>query len=230
MVQYLEQNQARIVAKEMVPFGDIVPFLDPRTAREIGFLTTFENQSYKTAQLMNLLWRHHPPTFKHATETATFAAELARLAGETDQTMADISQAALLHDQGKLVVPPEVLSKTDPLTEEEKYLIRLHDVAGAAILSYAGMNPLAVTLCLEHHIGNSRSFDWPAALLARRHPLTPYVSLGDMLSAAMDHDREHKEPLSLVEITDEVNDKIDQGIFPAYLQEPFNTLVARVSY
>jgi HD-GYP domain-containing protein (c-di-GMP phosphodiesterase class II) len=58
----------------------------------------------------------------------------------------------LLHDIGKLAVPPEVLTKPGPLNEEEWKAMRAHPMLGVKILRRAeGISPLARAVVRSHH-------------------------------------------------------------------------------
>jgi HD-GYP domain-containing protein (c-di-GMP phosphodiesterase class II) len=58
----------------------------------------------------------------------------------------------LLHDIGKLAVPPEVLQKPGKLNEEEWEAVRAHPMHGVQILQKAdGISPLARAVVRSHH-------------------------------------------------------------------------------
>ncbi|MBF0562934.1 MAG: bacteriohemerythrin [Alphaproteobacteria bacterium] len=48
--------------------------------------------------------------------------------------LAELGWAAVLHDVGMIIIPPEVIRKSGPLTPEEYVLVRRHPVVGAEIL------------------------------------------------------------------------------------------------
>jgi len=68
-------------------------------------------------------------------------ARLARAVGErlglTDADLQELILAAELHDVGKLAIPDSILSKPDPLTDDEWVFIHRHTVIGERILSSA---------------------------------------------------------------------------------------------
>jgi HD-GYP domain-containing protein (c-di-GMP phosphodiesterase class II) len=58
----------------------------------------------------------------------------------------------LLHDIGKLAVPPEILRKPGPLDDEEWKAMRAHPMLGVQILRRAeGISPLARAVVRSHH-------------------------------------------------------------------------------
>ncbi|HEX7255069.1 MAG TPA: HD domain-containing phosphohydrolase [Gaiellaceae bacterium] len=68
-------------------------------------------------------------------------AQLARAVGErlgvADAELQDLTLVAELHDVGKLAIPDSILSKDEPLTEDEWVFIHRHPVIGERILSSA---------------------------------------------------------------------------------------------
>lgn len=64
-----------------------------------------------------------------------------------------ISNAAILHDIGKMAVPIDLLQKSTPLSPEEFALIRTHAQVGHGILHVPGdaMMMLAAEIALSHH-------------------------------------------------------------------------------
>jgi HD-GYP domain-containing protein (c-di-GMP phosphodiesterase class II) len=57
----------------------------------------------------------------------------------------------LVHDVGKLSVPPEVLNKPGRLTDEEMEVMRRHPADGVELLRPADISPLAVSIVRDHH-------------------------------------------------------------------------------
>ena len=64
-----------------------------------------------------------------------------------------ICRAALLHDIGKALVPPEILFKPDTLTPDERLEMEKHPEHGARILlAQRDPDPLVVRVAFAHHI------------------------------------------------------------------------------
>ncbi|MFL5607481.1 MAG: tetratricopeptide repeat protein, partial [Gemmatimonadaceae bacterium] len=66
----------------------------------------------------------------HCERVAEMACALAARAGMDEQSLFWFRIGALLHDVGKLVIPPELLNKPSALSDEEWALIRRHPSAG----------------------------------------------------------------------------------------------------
>jgi HD-GYP domain-containing protein (c-di-GMP phosphodiesterase class II) len=57
----------------------------------------------------------------------------------------------LVHDIGKLAVPPEILNKPGRLTDEELRIMRRHPQDGVELLRPADISPLAISIVRDHH-------------------------------------------------------------------------------
>jgi HD-GYP domain-containing protein (c-di-GMP phosphodiesterase class II) len=57
----------------------------------------------------------------------------------------------LLHDVGKLAVPPEILHKPGPLDDAEMTVMRSHPQAGVDLLRSADLSPLTLSVIRDHH-------------------------------------------------------------------------------
>jgi HD-GYP domain-containing protein (c-di-GMP phosphodiesterase class II) len=57
----------------------------------------------------------------------------------------------LVHDVGKLAVPPEILNKPGRLTGDEMAIMRTHAHAGVELLRPADLSPIAVSVVRDHH-------------------------------------------------------------------------------
>ncbi len=69
-----------------------------------------------------------------------------------DERLAILGVGLLLHDIGKLAVPPAILRKRGPLNDEEWQAMRAHPMLGVDILRKAeGISPLARAVVRSHH-------------------------------------------------------------------------------
>ncbi|HJZ62060.1 MAG TPA: diguanylate cyclase [Miltoncostaeaceae bacterium] len=76
-----------------------------------------------------------PSTARHSERVAAMAVRLAHALGWSGERMAELSEAALLHDVGKIGVPDAVLFKPGRLTPSEVDAIRVHAALSAEIVS-----------------------------------------------------------------------------------------------
>ena len=65
--------------------------------------------------------------------------------------MKDLQEAAMLHDFGKVLIPPEVLNKNGKLTQQEQKIMRFHSELGYQLLKKEGLNENVLNLIRNHH-------------------------------------------------------------------------------
>ncbi|MGH7636527.1 MAG: HD-GYP domain-containing protein, partial [Gemmatimonadaceae bacterium] len=73
-------------------------------------------------------------TLGHCERVADLACAIANDMGFDETTMFWFRVGALLHDVGKIVVPPEILNKAGPLTPEERKIMESHPMAGVELM------------------------------------------------------------------------------------------------
>jgi putative nucleotidyltransferase with HDIG domain len=99
------------------------------------------------------LQSHDAYTVTHITNVAVLSMALSSALGFNAAFVHDSGTAALLHDVGKLKVPPDVLSSPTKLTEAQIVLMKRHPEDGARMLMGAGRLPeLAAIVAFEHHL------------------------------------------------------------------------------
>jgi putative nucleotidyltransferase with HDIG domain len=113
---------------------------------------TVSNNRDALIPLVKLL-SHDAYTVTHITNVALLSMALASALGFNAAFVHDSGTAALLHDVGKLKVPPDVLSSPTRLTEAQIVLMKRHPEDGARMLMGAGRLPeLAAIVAFEHHL------------------------------------------------------------------------------
>lgn len=63
----------------------------------------------------------------------------------------DLKDGAMLHDFGKVLIPPEILNKEGKLTPEEYKIMHLHSELGYQLLKNSGVNDEVLSLIRYHH-------------------------------------------------------------------------------
>jgi len=87
----------------------------------------------------------------HSTRVADYTAMLARKLGCDDETVDKYYNIALLHDIGKVGVPPEVLNKPGKLTDTEFNIIKSHSALGYNTLKDISIMPELAIGAGAHH-------------------------------------------------------------------------------
>ena len=92
-------------------------------------------------------------TFTHMVNVSILTMGQGRGLGLEGGALRQLGLAALLHDIGKVRTPPEILNKTEQLTDREFDILKRHTVDGAQILRTTPEVPaLAPVVAFEHHL------------------------------------------------------------------------------
>ena len=131
------------------------------------------------------------PSLLIATIGVAIANDLALPANEIER----IRIAALLHDIGKVAVPPQILEKPSALSRSEWDFVKQHPRIGQVILDEAGGLMEAGKIILHHH-ERFGGHGYPHGLRGRDIPLgSRIVSIADAYDA-MIQDRPYKRAIS----------------------------------
>jgi HD-GYP domain-containing protein (c-di-GMP phosphodiesterase class II) len=98
----------------------------------------------------------------------------------------------LVHDIGKLAVPPEVLNKPGRLTEEELVVMRRHPEDGVELLRPADISPLALSIVRDHH-ERLDGLGYPAGIDGRTLGEFPRIAAVADVYDAVTSERVYKE-------------------------------------
>lgn len=98
---------------------------------------------------------HDEYTYAHCVNVSILSVAMGQCLGFSRSALADLGVAALLHDVGKLKVPPEVLRKPDKLSADEWSAMTRHPIEGMKMVArIPGLSSLMVdmlTVSLQHH-------------------------------------------------------------------------------
>jgi diguanylate cyclase (GGDEF)-like protein/putative nucleotidyltransferase with HDIG domain len=109
-------------------------------------------------------------TYGHSKKVAKYATEIAEALGYSEENIATIRAAALLHDIGKIGIADRVLEKAGPLTAKEWEPIRAHPNLGAAILKHVdGLRDCLASV--QYHHERYDGTGYPSGLKGENIPL-----------------------------------------------------------
>lgn len=92
-------------------------------------------------------------TGQHVKRVSEYMKIMAAYDGYTEEECNEIALAAMMHDIGKLMIPPEILEKPSRLTPEEFAVIKSHVTYGEELLhnSLGDVMTMARKIALQHH-------------------------------------------------------------------------------
>ncbi|MBN2119460.1 MAG: HD domain-containing protein [Candidatus Omnitrophica bacterium] len=140
--------------------------------------------------------RYAPTSSIHAEYIHKILKELGKRFRLTESQLISLEYATLLHDTGKIEIPQDLLEKSDPLTKEEKEIIKKHPKKGAEILKNLQALRPAIPIILYHH----EKYDgtgYPSGLRKKQIPLEARIMSVIDAFDAMVFGRPYKKSLNL---------------------------------
>ncbi len=113
-------------------------------------------------------------THCHVRRVQIYAAGMGEVFGLSAEEIAALKAGALLHDVGKLAVPPHILNKPGPLTHAEFEKMKIHTVVGAQILGRVDF-PYPVIPIVRHHHEQWDGRGYPDRLRGEQIPITARI-------------------------------------------------------
>jgi putative nucleotidyltransferase with HDIG domain len=109
-----------------------------------------------TANPNSMLWLanlrlKHERTASHCLNSAILCIAFGKHIGLSEEDLNMLGQGAMLHDIGKVRLPPAILDKAGALTEAEMQVVRKHPIDGEAVLKLTRQLPDKVLEIVRHH-------------------------------------------------------------------------------
>jgi diguanylate cyclase (GGDEF)-like protein/putative nucleotidyltransferase with HDIG domain len=137
-------------------------------------------------------------TYSHLHRVRTYAIEIGKELGLSDQELEALRAAALLHDIGKLAVPDQIINKPGRLTPEEFEKMKIHPIIGADILERVAFPyPVAPIVRAHHEKWNGNGY--PDGLKAEEIPIGARILAAVDCLDALASDRQYRKALPLDE-------------------------------
>jgi putative nucleotidyltransferase with HDIG domain len=189
------------------------------------------NISFATA-LVTTLDARDRYTAGHSAAVASYARDIARSLGLSEEEQRLAHLCGLVHDVGKIGLPPGLLEKPGPLTLEERRQMEKHPVIGERILAKVD-DYAEIARIVRHHHERVDGQGYPDKLSGHEIPLLArIISVADAYDA-MTSDRPYRDPMPAYvarrRLAQSVGSQFDAKVvlaFEALLQEVDYGLVA----
>ena len=162
-----------------------------------------------------------PWTAGHSERVTDLALQIGQTLNLGPQRLAVLHRGGLLHDLGKLGIPPEILDKPGRLTPEETRIMQGHVTLGARILEPIAAYAEVIPILLQHH----ESFDgsgYPVGLAGEAIDLGARIfGVADVFDALLS-DRPYRRGLDREEVIRYIRDRsgrqFDPRVVEAFLE------------
>jgi diguanylate cyclase (GGDEF)-like protein/putative nucleotidyltransferase with HDIG domain len=139
-------------------------------------------------------------THCHIRRVQVYAARMGEVFELSDSEISALKAGALLHDIGKLAVPPHILNKPGRLTPAEFEKMKIHTIVGAQILSRVDF-PYPVVPIVRHHHEQWDGHGYPDRLKGEQIPITArIISVVDCFDSVRE-DRPFRRGMTIDEAT-----------------------------
>ncbi|MCX5700127.1 MAG: HD domain-containing protein [Candidatus Omnitrophica bacterium] len=101
--------------------------------------------------LVTLLDTRVPQEYTHSPYFSRLVTAIGNEMHLDDKQIQSLKYASLLHDTGKVDIPPEILTKTTKLTSREYDIIKKHPLKGAEILRPLQVLKPVIPIIMHHH-------------------------------------------------------------------------------
>jgi len=139
----------------------------------------------------------------HTESVSRYCEEIAKAMRLYDKAVQDIKTAGLLHDIGKIMIPYNIINKTEALTKEEKDLVKRHSEIGYQLLRAVDDYAHISKYVLHHH----ESWDgsgYPTGLKGEKIPLVSRIIAVADAFEAMTSERPYRAQKTVKEAVEEL--------------------------
>ena len=133
--------------------------------------------------MLHSLRQYSDETYAHSVNVALIANALGQWLRLPEEDLEVLTQAGLLHDVGKLLVPREILAKPAMLSEKEREIIEQHPQKGYDLVKYTHIDERIKNAILMHHERCDGS-GYPSRLPANQiDTFAKYIAIADVYDA-----------------------------------------------
>ena len=114
-------------------------------------LSLLEGSAIHMFDMLHNMPAHDDSIFEHSMNVALISATIGKWLNLSEGEINDLLLAGLLHDIGKIAIPPELLNKSGRLTEEEFAIIKSHPKQSYELIRNIPLDIKIKEACLLHH-------------------------------------------------------------------------------
>jgi diguanylate cyclase (GGDEF)-like protein len=189
----LEQADRALMLAKRTGKGRVA-IANPDVERELALVQSRSGSPAAVQALAAAVEERDNYTRDQSEEIVRLSRGVAMMLGLVAEDVDRIAYGALLHDVGKLAMPPELLHKEGPLTDVEWELMTEHSIVGERILARTReLAPIAPIVRHEHEHWDGSGY--PDGLSRERIPIGSRVILACHTYVAMTSSRPYRQAL-----------------------------------
>jgi len=171
--------------------------------------------------LVTLLDTRVPQEYTHSPYFSRLVTAIGQQMHLDEKQIESLKYASLLHDAGKVDIPPEILTKTTKLTTKEYNIIKRHPLKGAQILRPLQILKPVIPIIMHHHEKYDGS-GYPSRLKKGQIPQGARIMAVADAFEAMVYGRPYRERidkvLAIKEIKKKSGTQFDPKVVDAFLK------------
>ncbi len=170
---------------------------------------------------LQMVPRQDDYTFHHSMNVAITSGLLGRWLGYTENNLKELMLAGLLHDVGKMQIPPEILNKPGKLTVDEMEIMKQHTTRGYQLIKKAESASIGVLCGILQHHERMDGTGYPLKTAGDKiHPFAKIIAVADAYDAMTSDRVYHRKiaPFAVVELlVQEMFGKLDPTVCTMFL-------------
>ncbi len=172
-------------------------------------------------------------TYVHSLDVCIFCVSMARHLSLPREQMIDIGIGGLLHDAGKMRIPPQILKKPERLSAEDWVEVRKHPIYSLEIMEESkGIPEPSKQLALQHHErhnGSGYPFGLKGDSIGLFGQIAGIVDFYDAITADRYYQKAIQPHEAIRQIYERSHTEFNQWVVERFIQcigiHPFGTLV-----
>ena len=118
---------------------------------EVNKIIYHSDNNIDLFHMLHCIRNYDDTTYIHSLNVSLICNIMGRWLRFSEEDMNIITICGLLHDIGKLMIPPQIIKKPFKLTDDEFETIKRHPLAGYDFLKTKGIDPRIIYSVLMHH-------------------------------------------------------------------------------
>ncbi|MGB7630080.1 MAG: HD domain-containing phosphohydrolase, partial [Candidatus Deferrimicrobium sp.] len=215
------RNPTKLISENLIRLRQVADQVVVALARGRLLEELAQNEQGTLLALARTVDTNSPWTAGHSERVTVLSMEIGRELGLPPREIDLLRRGGLLHDIGKIGVPPSILEKPGKLTEEEFAVIKSHPANGAKILDPISSLQRVIPIVAQHH----ERFDgngYPTGLSGESISLHARIlAVADVVDALLS-DRPYRPGWSrekvLIYTQENAGQQFDPSVVEAYLR------------